>query len=141
MNFNFQVVSYPPFPGNESNYLRAQIARISAGTHISPLGFYQFDEEEEEEEEGQRDNFVENTEFEGIPVRDLCDPTLGNWVHHVLHLLPQGRTTWWNPSQKGEDEAEDEEEDEEREEPDEPEPETGPPLLTPLSEDAEVKQR
>ena len=46
-----QVVSYPPFPGNESNYLRAQIARISAGTHISPLGFYQFDEEEEEEEE------------------------------------------------------------------------------------------
>lgn len=22
------VVSYPPFPGNESNYLRAQIARI-----------------------------------------------------------------------------------------------------------------
>ena len=48
-----QVVSYPPFPGNESNYLRAQIARISAGTHISPLGFYQFDEEEEEEEEGE----------------------------------------------------------------------------------------
>ena len=46
-----QVVSYPPFPGNECNYLRAQIARISAGTHISPLGFYQFDEEEEEEEE------------------------------------------------------------------------------------------
>ena len=48
-----QVVAYPPFPGTESNYLRAQIARISAGTHISPLGFYQFDEEEEEEEEGE----------------------------------------------------------------------------------------
>jgi radial spoke head protein 4A len=47
------VISYPPFPGNESNYLRAQIARISAGTHISPLNFYQFDEEEEEEEEGE----------------------------------------------------------------------------------------
>ena len=45
-------MSYPPFPGNEANYLRAQIARVSAGTHISPLGFYQFDEEEEEEEEG-----------------------------------------------------------------------------------------
>jgi hypothetical protein len=45
-------VSYPPFPGNESNYLRAQIARISAGTHISPLSYYIFDEEEEEEEEG-----------------------------------------------------------------------------------------
>lgn len=49
----FQVVCYPPFPGNEANYLRAQIARISAGTHVSPLGFYQFDEEEEEEEEGE----------------------------------------------------------------------------------------
>lgn len=45
-------MSYPPFPGNESNYLRAQIARISAGTHISPLSYYIFDEEEEEEEEG-----------------------------------------------------------------------------------------
>ena len=28
-------------------FSRAQIARISAGTHISPLGFYQFDDEEE----------------------------------------------------------------------------------------------
>lgn len=47
------VISYPPFPGNEANYLRAQIARISAATHISPLGFYQFGEEEgDEEEEG-----------------------------------------------------------------------------------------
>ena len=88
------VISYPPFPGNESNYLRAQIARISAGTHISPLGFYQFDEEEEEEEEGAgRDNFVENLDFEGIPVRELADPSLQNWVHHVLHVLPQVSVT------------------------------------------------
>ena len=86
----FQVVSFPPFPGNEANYLRAQIGRISAGTHISPLGFYQFDEEEEEEEEGEgRDNFVTNLDFEGIPVRDLVDPSLSNWVHHVQHILPQ----------------------------------------------------
>jgi radial spoke head protein 4A len=137
-NLSAPIVSFPPFPGNEANYLRAQIARISAGTHISPLGFYSFDEEEEEEEDAARDNFVENTEFEGIPVRDLCDPTLGNWVHHVQHVLPQGRCTWWNPQQKGEDNASDDEEEEERDEPDEPEPEVGPPLLTPLSEDAEV---
>jgi len=45
------VVCFPPFPGNEANYLRAQIARISAGTHISPQGFYQFDEDEEDEED------------------------------------------------------------------------------------------
>jgi len=133
------VVSYPPFPGNEANYLRAQIARISAGTHISPLNFYQFDEEEEEEEESEgRDHFVENIDYEGMPVRDLVDPSLGNWVHHVQHILPQGRCSWWNPVQKNEDDFEDEDEDEEREEPDEPEPETGPPLLTPLAEDEEV---
>ena len=50
------IVSYPPFPGNEANYLRAQIARISAGTQISPIGFYRFDEEAEGgegEEEGE----------------------------------------------------------------------------------------
>lgn len=132
------VVSFPPFPGNEANYLRAQIARISAGTHISPLGFYQFDEEEEEEEEAQRDNFVENIDFEGIPVRELVDPSLSNWVHHVQHILPQGRCTWWNPIQKSEDDFEDDDEEEVREEPEEAEPEVGPALLTPLSEDAEV---
>lgn len=132
------VITYPPFNGTEANMLRAQIARISAGTQISPLGFYQFDEEEEEEEGEGRDNFVENPEFEGIPVRELVDPSLANWVHHCLHILPQGRTTWWNPVQKNEDDFEEDEEEEEREEPDEPEPEVGPPLLTPLSEDAEV---
>lgn len=35
------------------NYLRAQIARISAGSHISPAGYFMFEEEEEEEEEGE----------------------------------------------------------------------------------------
>ncbi|XP_059807366.1 radial spoke head protein 4 homolog A isoform X1 [Hypanus sabinus] len=131
------VISYPPFPGNEINYLRAQIARISAGTQISPLGFYQFGEEEEEEEEGLvRENYEENSEFEGIPVPELLD-NLANWVHHTQHILPQGRCVWFNAVQKKEEELEEEEEEEE-EAPDEPEPEVGPPLLTPLSEDAEV---
>ncbi|XP_063958818.1 radial spoke head protein 4 homolog A-like [Lytechinus pictus] len=134
-----QIISYPPFNGTESNYLRAQIARVSAGTHISPLGFYQFDEEEEEEEEdGNRDSFIESPDFEGIPVKDLVDPSMANWVHHVQHILPQGRCSWFNPVQQQEDDFEDEDEEEEREEPDEPEPEVGPPLLTPLSEDVEI---
>ena len=47
-----QVDTFPPFPGSEKNYLRAQIARISAATHVSPIGVFKFDEEEEEEEEG-----------------------------------------------------------------------------------------
>ena len=47
------VETYPPFPGTERNYLRAQVARITAGTQISPLNFFTSgDEEEEEPEEG-----------------------------------------------------------------------------------------
>ncbi|XP_073931951.1 radial spoke head protein 4 homolog A isoform X2 [Castor canadensis] len=130
------IISYPPFPGNESNYLRAQIARISAGTHVSPLGFYQFGEEEGEEEEeveGGRVSFEENPDFEGIQVVDLVD-SLSNWVHHVQHILPQGRCNWFNPIQQNEEEAEEEGE-EKGEEPDYIEQEVGPPLLTPISED------
>lgn len=132
------VICYPPFLGNEANYLRVQIARISAGTQVSPAGYYQFDEEEEElEEEEGRTDFIENPDFEGVPLRDLVDPSLSNWVHHVQHILPQGRCTWFNPVQKNDDDFDEEEEEEEREEPDEPEPEVGPPLLSPLSEDVE----
>ncbi|XP_068933470.1 radial spoke head protein 4 homolog A [Petaurus breviceps papuanus] len=139
------IMSYPPFPGNESNYLRAQIARISAGTHISPLGFYHFGEEGEEEEEveGGRDNLEKNLDFEGIQVTELVD-SLSNWVHHVQHILPQGRCNWFNAIQKNEgdeeeEEVEDEEVEEKREEPDNIEQEVGPPLLTPISEDLEIQ--
>ncbi|XP_075393720.1 radial spoke head protein 6 homolog A [Tenrec ecaudatus] len=135
------IVSYPPFPGNEANYLRAQIARISAATHISPLGYYQFAEEEgDEEEEGGagRDSFEENPDFEGIPVLELVD-SMANWVHHTQHILPQGRCTWVNPLQKSEEEEELGEEEEKADEGlEEMEQEVGPPLLTPLSEDAEI---
>ncbi|OAF71425.1 Radial spoke head protein 6 A [Intoshia linei] len=140
-NLNSKINSYPPFPGNESNYLRSQIARISAGTQISPLGYYQFDDEEEEEleESDGRDTFMVNVDFEPMPIRELCDVSLANWVHHVQHILPQGRCTWWNPVQKQPDAFEEDEEELEEESEDAPVPETGPPLLNPLSEDAEIK--
>ena len=35
-----EVVSYPPFPGNEAVYLRAQIARIAAATEVAPANYY-----------------------------------------------------------------------------------------------------
>lgn len=35
-----QVESYPLFQGLEKHYLRAQIARISAATHISPRDYF-----------------------------------------------------------------------------------------------------
>uniref|UniRef100_A0A8C3YGD2 Radial spoke head component 4A n=1 Tax=Catagonus wagneri TaxID=51154 RepID=A0A8C3YGD2_9CETA len=137
------IISYPPFPGNESNYLRAQIARISAGTHVSPLGFYHFGEEEEEEEEIEngRDSFEENPDFEGIQVTDLVE-SLSNWVHHIQHILPQGRCNWFNPIPKCEEEEEEEDEEEKEEKGEEPdyiEQEVGPPLLTPISEDLEIQ--
>ena len=84
------VLSYPPFPGNEGNYLRAQIARISASTHISPGNFYLFDADEEDEMDA-RDTFAVNEEFEPVPVLELVDETLSRWVHHVQFILPQVR--------------------------------------------------
>ena len=51
-----KVLSFPPFRKGEkslteADLLRAIIARISAETHLSPLGMFTFDEEEEEDEE------------------------------------------------------------------------------------------
>lgn len=83
------IVSYPPFPGNEANYLRAQIARISAGTQVSPQGFYQVLEEEgDEEDEVSQSNYEPNPDFEGIPAAEMAE-SLSNWVHHVQHILLQ----------------------------------------------------
>merc|ERR1719376_559182 len=86
--------------------------------------------------------YAENPEYEPIPIRELIDDTMANWVHHVQYILPQGRCTWFNPNRKNEDGQDDEEDEEDEEEdpegPDEPVPEQGPPLLTPLSEDVEI---
>ena len=82
------VLSYPPFPGYEGNYLRAQIARISATTHISPGNFYLFDADEEDEMDA-RDTFAVNEEFEPVSVQELVDETFSRWVHHVQFILPQ----------------------------------------------------
>lgn len=132
------VVTYPPFPGKEENYLRAQIARITATTHISPTGYFQFEEAEEEDADGKAPGVIEvNPEFEISKITDLLE--LSNWSHHTSYILPQGRTTWYNPVQKADDEFEDGEEgDEEKEQPEELEPETGPQLLTSVAEDAKI---
>ncbi|NXI63345.1 RSH4A protein, partial [Anseranas semipalmata] len=135
------IVSFPPFPGNEANYLRAQIARISAGTHICPIGFYQFSEEEGDEDEeggGGRDTYQENPDFQPLSVVEMVE-SLSTWVHHVQSILKQGRCVWFNPSQKSEEEDEGEEEEEKDEEPEELQKEIGPPLLTPLSEDEGIQ--
>ncbi|KAF4076430.1 hypothetical protein AMELA_G00215050 [Ameiurus melas] len=133
------IVCYPPFPGKEANYLRAQIARISAKTQVCPLGFYLFREEEDEDEENvARDSIDENPDFEGVSVQEMAE-SLSAWVHHIQHILNQGRCVWANPAEKTEDLLEEDAEEEEKEEdPEEPEREVGPSLLTPLSADTEV---
>ncbi|XP_046402776.1 radial spoke head protein 6 homolog A [Ischnura elegans] len=130
-----EVATFPPFPGKEINYLRAQIARISAGTLISPLDYYDFDEDEDYEDENERSQLMKNEEFEPVSLTDLTDPSMAFWVHQSQHILQQGRALWWNPKEGAEDEDEDEESEEEEEEEEEEEPEVGPPLLTSLSED------
>ncbi|CAH8471844.1 unnamed protein product [Heterobilharzia americana] len=117
------VSCYPPFPGTEANYLRAQIARISASTQISP----------------------QNEEYEPLSINELADPSLEHWVHHTSYILPQGRVYWWNPK-KGLDDDFDEFNDEEEGENEEDggksknavQPEHGPPILTPISSDLSI---
>ena len=99
--------------GNEANYLRAQIARITAGTTVHPLGFYSFDEDEDEEE--GRENFIVDEEYEGKSRSELLAPDLSGWGHHAQYILPQGRCKWVNKApehDQGEDVAAEEEEDE-----------------------------
>ena len=76
--------------GLEKHYLRCQIARISAGTHVSPAGYFNFGGEEDEAEDGGAGGDpMENVNFQGIPVIELVDPSMENWVHHVPYVLPQ----------------------------------------------------
>ncbi|KAF5843246.1 radial spokehead-like protein [Dunaliella salina] len=74
------VSTYPLFPGNEANYLRAQIARIACTTVLAPNGQFTTNDENEPEP---------NEEFEGLPGRDLAETS--NWVHKLPHIKKQGR--------------------------------------------------
>ncbi|XP_065371230.1 radial spoke head protein 4 homolog A [Calliphora vicina] len=117
------IVSYPCFCGKEKHYLRAMIARITAGTYIAPKNYYRKmtkkerrifeggeddeaeDEEEEEEEEsrmgdeeGEPDNdivLLKNEKYDS----SIQLTTLNNtekWVHIRPNILLQGRIVWYN---------------------------------------------
>ena len=89
-----KIQSYPIFSGTEANYLRALIARISAATHISPAGYYMFDEESLlDDEEDILHSFIVNTDFEGLSLREMKDSNMNNWVHHLQYILPQGNNS------------------------------------------------
>jgi len=138
-DLNHEIISYPPFEGSEAQYLRCQIARISAATTICPTGYYVFDTEDGEPEETDGPQpIIVNTEYETLTNDQLLD--ISNWVHHVPYILPQGRTSWENPfgseeDEENEDEGSEEEGSEEENEAERVEPETGPQLLSPISQD------
>lgn len=114
-----EIQSYPCFPGKEKHYLRALIARITAGTYIAPHGYYRTmtkkerrlyegiedDEEEEEEEpsllgEGEEDiidndiMLLKNEKYVPESLESLTN--LHKWLHVRPNLLRQGRVLWYD---------------------------------------------
>lgn len=122
-----KVSTYPPFPGKEKNYLRAQIARIAAGTVISPKGFYISEEDDADLDPSEVSPVQVNPEFEGLDPVDLLSQT--NWVHHYPSILNQGRCSYF--SLKEREDSDDEDEDK----PNQDDTEFGPKILTEISED------
>lgn len=99
-DLNAVVLGFPRFPYGELAYLRAQIARITAGAFACPVNVFTVDPEDEEE------TVNENEEYAGITPM-LCGPE--TWVHGRTHLLKEGRTTAWvDPAAEEEDDEEDE---------------------------------
>lgn len=122
------VLGYPRFPWPEASYLRAQLSRIASASVVSPKGFYTMVAPETEEEDAP-EIMAEDEEFEAIDAEGLKEAE--NWVHHVPHLLKQGRATPWAPP-----ETEEEEEDAAGEEEEEAEPEEPLPMHSGLEGDA-----
>jgi radial spoke head protein 4A len=88
---NAPVIGLPVFPYSEAYLLRAQIARISANTHIAPRGFFTVETVEEEEENSSNYEVINvDHEWGGITGADEL-LAAEQWVHEKKHILKQGR--------------------------------------------------
>lgn len=107
-NLDAPMRCYPPFPGKEREYLRAQIARIAAATVLVPLGKFKLDDEVEEGPQPviltPADEYKESI----IGAKEM--ESAENWCHLSGGILKIGRCT--NPP-KPEREDDDEEAEEE----------------------------
>jgi radial spoke head protein 4/6 len=75
------VSSHPPFPWSEAVYLRAQIARIEAGTVLAPAGWYN-----QEEDDKGTSRLVRAEEIEPVALPEgEPEEWLANWVHRLVH--------------------------------------------------------
>ncbi|RLN98247.1 hypothetical protein BBJ28_00000034, partial [Nothophytophthora sp. Chile5] len=82
------VLGHPPFPGSEKHFMRAQIARISAGTVLCPAGYFQTSEE---------GDIVPAEEPEIKTAAELAD--LGSWTHFTKEINARyGRMTPMPPA-------------------------------------------
>lgn len=76
-----QVSAYPPFPGTEAHFLRAQLARIAASTVLCPGGYFTANEE------GGLDKAEEFA-----PPAPTDYATAAAWAHRYPHLKKQGQS-------------------------------------------------
>lgn len=81
-----QVRCFPPFPGKERQYLRAQIARLVHGTTLCPGGKYRLTEEGLVEE-------VPKDEEGYTPPTNASMGRHASWLHFHKGILVIGRTT------------------------------------------------
>ncbi|KAH7295153.1 hypothetical protein KP509_27G034900 [Ceratopteris richardii] len=132
-NLNEEVSAYPPFAGVEKNYLRAQIARISATTILAIKGYFMAEEPEEGEEASGN---IERNEEWTMPSFDELEK-LESWVHQNPHIKKQGRCSLYVPEPEPEDENEEEAE-EETPKAEEEEPEESPEILSSVESDADL---
>jgi radial spoke head protein 4A len=84
---NALIDSNPPFPGKERHFLRAQLARIFAATHIAPKGLYEMDEET---------NKMKMAEEFALPGTDELKST-EVWGNVQASILKVGRTSHMAP--------------------------------------------
>lgn len=120
------VRCYPPFPGKEAAYLRAQLARIATATVLVPAGKFKFDEEVEEAPPVIP---TPADEYEAKAPDEMLEAD--NWCHLFPGILKIGRCT--NPPK-----PEEEEEEAGDAEPEEPEEEV--PALMAVSADAQISE-
>ncbi len=127
------VWSYPPFPGNEAMYLRAQIGRIASATVVCPAGYLVVHQEGDAEgpkklvipgSEGYEE--VEPKYEEKEDLQEMREPV--NWSHRYRYLKKQGRVETYEPPDDADPEAAPV---------DPPEPDVDPELLSTLDGDTE----
>ena len=94
------IYTNPYFFGKEKDYLRAQIARISHSTTLTPKGLWRF-----KEEEGNVREIEENAPEEG----DIVMPSTNSmndasmWLHFKDGILQNCRTSHMEPAELPED--------------------------------------